>query len=426
MTTPAQPVPPSSGPDREDQAQQAGAAVGAAFAAAEAAILAAVAAGIVAVVAGSLGVAMAKRKIRLAITTSLGAAMHKAGPVIAALPPAAQAPIRQAVLTAQASAAQSADQAIAAATGKPVPGLTPRAAILPPSQPPGDVRDISALYQAQMDQAKGSKGGPYRDADDAHKAAVQAATGEKMSRLKQAQKVMDDLASRGITGFTDKAGRNWSLSAYAEMATRTAQSRLILQNQLKMMGPAGVTLVIVDNPAMEAPCKLCRPFEGRVLALTGDGTGTSTITDASGVQRTEQIAGTLADAVAAGLMHPNCRHTLLPWHDGSGLAATAGGAPRGYVVGGQSAPRSLPIGTPQQYEDEQKLRGHERNVRRAQMKASAALTPQAKRAARVHLAASRTALEAHVAATGATRLPGREKAFRSDRKAHPGQPYQAR
>jgi hypothetical protein len=276
-----------------------------------------------------------------------------------------------------------------------------------------------------MDQAKGSKGGPFRDVADAHKAAVQAAMAERMSRLRQAQKVMDDLASQGITGFTGKDGRQWSLSAYAEMATRTASSRLILQQQLHRMGPAGVTLVIVDNPAMEAACPRCRPYEGRVLALTGDGAGTSTITDASGQQRTEQIAGTLADAVAAGLLHPNCRHSLLPWHDGTGLSATVGGAQRGYVVAGQSAPQSLPIGTPQQYEAGQKLRGHERNVRRAQMKASAALTPQAKRAARMHLAASRTALEAHVAATGVTRLPGREKVFRANKAGQPT-PYRAR
>jgi Phage minor capsid protein 2 len=431
MTTPApQPPPPSSGPDREEQAQQAGAAVGAALQAAEAAILASVAAAITAVLAGSLTVQMAKRKIRAAITAALGAAMHKVNPVISALPPSAQAPIRQAVLNAQASAAQSAAKALDAAAGKPPPGGPGGAGSTPggsggPGQP-GSGKNTSELYQEQMDEAKGSKGGPYRDVADAHQAAVRAAMAEKMSRLKQAQRVMDDLASQGITGFTDKAGRNWSLSAYAEMATRTAQSRLILQNQLKLMGPAGVDLVIVDNPAMEAPCPRCRPYEGRVLALTGPGTGTSTITDASGVQRTEQVAGTLADAVAAGLLHPNCRHSLLPWHSGSGLVPTAGGAQRGYVVAGQSAPRSLPIGSPQDYDNEQRLRGHERAVRASQMRVSAALSPQAKRKARAHLAGARTALEAHVAATGATRLPGREKVFRADRKANPGQPYRAR
>lgn len=428
MTTPAPRLPSSSGPDREEQAQQAGAAVGAAFQAAEAAILAAVAAEVLAVISGSTGEQAARRRVRIAITSQLGAAMTRVRPVIAGLPAAAQATIRQAVLDAQASAARSAAQALAAAAGRPGPGGPGGGSGKPPGPArPGGGKNASELYQDQMDEAKGSKGGPFRDIDDAHRAAVRAAMDEKMSRLKQAQKVMDDLARQGITGFTDKAGRNWSLSAYAEMATRTAQSRLILQQQLHRMGPAGITLVVVDNPAMEAACPRCRPWEGRVLSLVPFEAGSSsTITDASGQQRTEQIAGTLAEAVTAGLLHPNCRHSLLPWHSGSGLVPSVGGAQRGYVVAGQSAPRSLAIGTPDDYEAEQKLRAHERTVRAAQMGVSAALSPQAKRAARAHLAGARTALEAHVAATGATRLPGREKAFRSDRAAHPGQPFQAR
>jgi hypothetical protein len=422
---PAQPLPPPSGADREDQAQQAGAAVGAAFAAAEAAILAAIAASILAVAAGSLGVAMAKRKIRVAVSSALGAAMHEVNPVIAALPPSAQAPIRQAVLNAQASAAQSAAKALAAASGKPGAGSTGPSAGIPSPRSSGP--DASELAMRQLREAKGSKGGPYRDVADAHKAAVQAAMAEKMSRLRQAQKVMDDLARQGITGFTDKAGRNWSLSAYAEMSTRTAASRLILQNQLKLMGPAGVTLVIVDEPMGEAACEKCRPWVGRVLSLVPFEAGSSsTITDAHGVKRTEQIAGTLAEAVAAGLFHPSCEHDLVSWHDGTGLAATAGGAPRGYVVAGQAVARNIPNGSPLDYENRQKLRAHERNVRSAQMRVSAALSPQARRAARTHLAGARTALEQHVAATGATRLPGRERVFRSGAKAHPGQPYQAR
>lgn len=427
MTTPApaQPVPPPSGADREDQAQQAGAAVGAAFAAAEAAILAAIAASVLAVADGSLGVQMAKRRIRIAITSALGAAMRKVNPVIAALPPSAQAPIRQAVLNAQASAAQSAARALAAASGKPAANIPAPSANRPHVASPAP--NASELAMRQLREAKGSKGGPFRDVEDAHRAAVRAAMGEKMSRLRQAQKVMDDLAGQGITGFTDKAGRNWSLSSYAEMATRTAQSRLIIQNQLKLMGPAGVTLVIVDEPMGEAACEECRPWVGRVLSLVPFEAGSSsTITDAHGVKRTEQIAGTLAEAVAAGLFHPSCEHDLVPWHDGTGLAATAGGAQRGYVVAGQPVARSLPNGTPQDYVNRQKLRAHERTVRNAQMGVSAALSPQAKRKARAHLAGARTALEAHVAATGATRLPARERVFRADRKAHPGQPYQAR
>jgi hypothetical protein len=265
-------------------------------------------------------------------------------------------------------------------------------------------------------------GSPYRDAVEK---AMRRLTGigvdvkdltgkervaQSLSRLRAAQTVMNDLASRGLTGFTDSAGRRWSLDAYAEMATRTAASRMHLSAQLSSIMQARNDLVIVDNPSMSAPCPLCRPYEGKVLSLSGDTTGTSTITDAAGVKRTEDVMTSLADAVAHGLLHPQCRHSLTGWADGLGAVATAGGQERGYVEHGQPISRALPIGTPQDYKDEQKLRAHERTVRRDHLRLSAAITPQAKRAARTRLAASRGALAEHVRATGATRLPHREKA----------------
>jgi hypothetical protein len=176
------------------------------------------------------------------------------------------------------------------------------------------------------------------------------------------------------------------------------------------MGQSGFNLAIVDDPSGTAPCPMCRPYVGHVVALSGDGSGSSTITDADGVKRTEEIKGTLADAVAHGLFHPNCRCSLTPWADGHGAVATAGGKPRGYVESGQPIAKQLPIGTSADYRNEQKLRGHERNVRRATLRLAAVLDPKAKTKAKTHLAHARAGLEAHVKATGVTRLPGREKA----------------
>jgi hypothetical protein len=221
--------------------------------------------------------------------------------------------------------------------------------------------------------------------------------------------MLDDLSSRGVTGFIDKSGREWELASYVEMATRTASSRLHLQLQLAAMGPAGMDLVIVDNPGRHAACPKCRPWEGAVLSLSGESTGESTITDAYGVRRTERIAGTVAKAVAEGLLHPNCRHSLLPWHDGAGMVPTAGGMERPYIEHGRPVSSPLPIGTPQDYKDEQKLREHERNVRAARRGALTAMTPEAKRTARRSIADAVGALEKHVRETGATRQPRRER-----------------
>jgi hypothetical protein len=131
------------------------------------------------------------------------------------------------------------------------------------------------------------------------------------------------------------------------------------------------------------------------------------------VKRTEEIKGTLADAVAHGLFHPNCRCSLTPWADGHGAVATAGGKPRGYVESGQPIAKQLPIGTSADYRNEQRLRQHERGVRRAHLRVASAVTPQAKAQGRLRLAHAQAALKAHVATTGVTRLPHRERVGRA-------------
>ncbi len=434
MTTPPpQPEPPPSGAQREDQAASAGAEAAAAIAVATAAILASMAVTIAAVAAGTLGVAAARRRIRGVVSGALGGASRKlreifaraaaqaaAGGQEAAAPrrggsagkgageppvarrtahrgpgyhdlPDAPEQVAKAILAAQLDAGHAFDAAMAAALGG-------KGAPLPPAGSP--YRDV---VEKAMRRLTGI-GVDVKDLTGAERAA------QSLSRLQAAQVVMDELASRGFTGFTDKAGRRWELGAYVEMSTRTAASRLHLSSQLAAMAQAGNRLVIVDNPSKEAPCPLCRPYEGKVLALHGDGSGQATITDAAGVKRTEEIKGTLAEAVAAGLLHPNCRHSLTPFADGAGMVPTASGKERGYVEGGQPISRALPIGTPQDYVNEQKLRAHERTVRANHARLMAAVTPQAKAKARAHLAASRQALEGHVARTGVTRLRGREKA----------------
>ena len=50
---------------------------------------------------------------------------------------------------------------------------------------------------------------------------AQGLTGE-FTRRQAAQAALDLFSGRGITGFVDAAGRQWSLASYAEMACRTA------------------------------------------------------------------------------------------------------------------------------------------------------------------------------------------------------------
>jgi hypothetical protein len=106
-----------------------------------------------------------------------------------------------------------------------------------------------------------------------------------------------DFTSNGITGFTDKSGREWSLSAYTEMAVRTAAARAFNASHLERMQAIGIRYFSV--PSTGATCPLCFPWQGAVL------------TDGPVVAPEMHVDATIAEATARGLFHPNCRHQLI-------------------------------------------------------------------------------------------------------------------
>jgi hypothetical protein len=131
----------------------------------------------------------------------------------------------------------------------------------------------------------------------------QILTGQTM-KVAQSQAVQQFL-SQGITGFVDKAGRNWRIGSYAEMAGRTAVRRAYEDAGTWRMQQSGLNLVTIVG-GIDA-CKLCAPWIGKILSTNGQ-TGTVTLPHATeDRQVVVQIAGTLDQAKAAGWGHPNCR-----------------------------------------------------------------------------------------------------------------------
>lgn len=122
------------------------------------------------------------------------------------------------------------------------------------------------------------------------------------TRIQATQRALNRWADHGITGFVDKAGRNWEIETYAEMATRTASGRAMIDARTETYLADGRSFVIVSNSPQE--CGLCRPFEGKGLSLDGTGVGTKV----GGIP----IVATLRQARHEGLMHPHCRHDLRP------------------------------------------------------------------------------------------------------------------
>jgi hypothetical protein len=210
------------------------------------------------------------------------------------------------------------------------------------------------------------------------------------TRRQTAQRAMDDLLGKGISGFTDRAGRNWELAAYVEQATRTTTAQAAVQGHLDRLDELGLDLVQVSNSSGE--CEKCRPWEGKVLARNGPG-GRHTV-DAEhaindGRMVRVDVAGSVAEAIGDGLLHPNCRHSLSAYLAGVTKPITNTEDPQGD-------------------KDRQKLRALERQLRAARLREKAAIDPAAKEKAAADVRAGQEAIRAHTDSTTAKRQPQRE------------------
>lgn len=200
------------------------------------------------------------------------------------------------------------------------------------------------------------------------------------TRVQATQRALDRFADRGITGFTDSAGRQWELESYAEMATRTAAGRAMVDGRTEAYRQDGRSLVIVSSSPQE--CSACRPFEGKLLSLTGEHVG-----DRVGGIR---VVNTLAGARSAGFQHPNCRHDVRPYIDGLTTPMTHTADPDGDAA-------------------RQTQRYLERGIRQWRRRASVALDDNAKGKADAAVKAWRARLAEHVQANDLKRMPGRER-----------------
>lgn len=120
-----------------------------------------------------------------------------------------------------------------------------------------------------------------------------------MTRREASHVILQRLAGNGITGFRDAAGRNWAMSSYAEMAARTSTAQAMLQGHTDRIQDLGVDTVIVSNAPEE--CAVCRPYEGKVLSLSGNTSGR--------LRDGRNVTASLSEAKGDGLYHPNCRHS---------------------------------------------------------------------------------------------------------------------
>lgn len=243
---------------------------------------------------------------------------------------------------------------------------------------------VDRLAQETVDVVASTHRGILRAIVDRFRAVVAEVTATVAlgtgTRRQATQDAMRRWAREGITHFRDRSGRRWQLTSYAEMAVRTATGRAATEAHMRTLAEHGVELVVVSDSPRE--CPLCRPWEGRVLTISGpDGAREATVEHATrdGVMVPVRVAGSLDEARRAGLQHPNCRHSVSAYTPGLTRVEKATSDPTGYEAG-------------------QRQRAIERKIRQYKRDQAAAITPEARRAAGAKVRQWQGAMRTHLAA----------------------------
>ncbi|MEU3098517.1 phage minor capsid protein [Streptomyces sp. NPDC006967] len=322
-------------------------------------------------------------ELKLAAVGNLQAAIDE---VIEALRLDASGAVHQAL----AEAYDRGQQAAIAELGALGVGQTAAAATALPTAPV-----VDRLAQAVIDDTGPVHLRMLRQSMDVYRDVIGRAAAAPVlgaqTRRQAAQAAFDDFAARGVRGFVDNSGRSWELRTYAEMAMRSATARAAVEAHSDRLGAAGVELVIVSQAPEE--CEKCRPWERKVLSRTGGpgrrGVQVEHATE-DGEMVTVEVAGSLDEARSAGLMHPNCRHTV-----------------SAYLPGVSRIPEAQPArGT---YEDSQKQRYLERQVRKWKRLEGAAMDEATAKVRRARVRAYQARIRELVKETGLPRKSHREQ-----------------
>lgn len=312
------------------------------------------------------------------------------------------ASIRRTIVKAFDAGANSAQQQLAGPLRNRRDHITPVQRTLPGAQA---IDRLAAGLAGRLDAA-GLR--VARSVTDAYQQTVTAGAahvlGGASTRRQAASQVWNRLLDQGFTGFTDVRGRNWSLAGYVDMATRTTTAQAAVAGQLDRQAQYGLDLVIVSNAPQE--CKRCRPWEGKILSRDGSGAGGKTLQVEHATEDrmiTVRVAGSVAEAVAAGLLHPNCRHSL-----------------SAYLPGLTRVPPEGSTADPEGNKARERLRDLERQVRKAKLQEAGALTPEARAAAVQRQKIAQAKIREHVKANkhlGVKRKPEREQIDLGNRRS---------
>jgi len=281
--------------------------------------------------------------------------------------------IEDIIAALQASAGTAIQQAVAEAYNRGAAAAVVELGAVAPAVAavPAGVQAVDRLAAALIAETGPVHTRILRQSLDVYRQVIAQATSAPLlgasTRRQAAARALARFSDRGVTGFVDRRGRAWNMTSYVEMATRSALGRAAVDAHTARLGAAGVELVVVSDAPEE--CERCKPWEGKVLRREGpSGPGTVEVEHATedGRPVRVRVAGSLPEARAAGLFHPNCRHNV------------------SIYLPGVTRPRPKPPSRAT-YEQTQQQRYFERQIRAWKRRAAGALddTERARANARV-------------------------------------------
>lgn len=230
-------------------------------------------------------------------------------------------------------------------------------------------------------------------ANSAHKVVLGQGTGVSVQ-----QDAWNALLRRNVTGFRDKAGRQWQLSTYVEMAVRSATRRAWDDAKVATMQTNGINLVSIVVGS--GSCAACARWSGKILRTDGGPTGRITVDSAADGKPVEvHVAGSLNDAKRQGWRHPNCRCSTVAY------------------LPGMSVVTDVTHYDPKAEADRARLRELERRVRHYKTKAAIALDPRDADLANAKVRELQAQIREHVKETGLVRQRRREQINLDNRRA---------
>ena len=131
------------------------------------------------------------------------------------------------------------------------------------------------------------------------------------SRQQALRRTIKQFNERGITGFVDKRGRNWTPEAYVNMAMRTTAGNVANEVQTARCEDYGISLIAIDAHSGARP--KCAKDQGKIFDLN-NGSGETEDLDGKKIKYYPWNSSSYGEP--DGLLGINCGHHKFPFVPG--------------------------------------------------------------------------------------------------------------